>query len=335
MEEGKKKNRLRIGVTVILFAAVFYLAEWLVFALTATEISSWSRKILNQMYREEKIEIGVIGGSQVLYGVSPSVIEERTGKSAVNLTSSQQPLTAANAILQETAKHHPEMKDVYVSLDYSLVMAEEVNLESIYMVADAMPLSCNKLCYLLHATPQEYYLNSLLPLRKGESYSLSGDLIRQNLAVLSDRNYRFHSSVGGFAAHEGMDAESFIALQKEYGQKRETLPENNGKVILPERSEWAIRDMAAFCSKNGIRLTFFATPVPQFVTDSVENYKGYVQAVKELLADCNSEYVDYNLTAFDREDPACYNDDFHLSEKGAAAFTNELFDLIAAGAGDR
>ena len=62
VEEGKKKNRLRIGVTVILFAAVFYLAEWLVFALTATEISSWSRKILNQMYREEKIEIGVIGG---------------------------------------------------------------------------------------------------------------------------------------------------------------------------------------------------------------------------------------------------------------------------------
>ena len=139
--------------------------------------------------------------------------------------------------------------------------------------------------------------------------------------------------MGGFAVHEGMDAESFIELQKEYGQKKETLPENNGKVILPERSEWAIRDMEAFCSKNGIRLTFFATPVPQFVTDSVENYEGYVQAVKELLADCNSEYVDYNLTAFDREDPACYNDDFHLSEKGAAAFTKELCDLIAAGSG--
>jgi len=100
VEEGKKKSRLRIGVTVILFAAVFYLAEWLVFALTATEISSWSRKILNQMYREEKIEIGVIGGAEVLYEVTQAVIEERTGKSAGNLPSSRQPLPAANGILQ-------------------------------------------------------------------------------------------------------------------------------------------------------------------------------------------------------------------------------------------
>lgn len=331
MEEGKKKNSLRIGVTVILFAAVFYLAEWFVFALTATEISSWSRKILNQMYREEKIEIGVIGGSQVLYGVSPSVIEERTGKSAANLTSSQQPLTAANAILQETAKHHPEMKDVYVSLDYSLVMAEEVNLESIYMVADAMPLSCNKLRYLLHATPQEYYLNSLLPLRKGESYSFSMDQIRKNLDVLCKWNYREKVSAGGFAPHDGMDLDTWNGLQEEYTVKSEHLTEETGRVSLPERSEWAIRDMVCFCKKQGIRIVFFATPVPEFVTDSVNNYEKYADAVCRLLKEVGGEeYLDFNLISFDRKNAEYYNDDFHLSGMGAEIFTVELCDAIAS-----
>ena len=212
---GKKGTRLRICGKIILFAVIFYAAEFVVFCLTGTEISSWSRKILNQMYTDSPIEIGVIGGSQVLYGISPSVMQERLGKASANLTSSQQPLTATDAILRETAAHHPEMREAYVSLDYSLVMADEVNLESIYMVADAMPASRNKVRFLLYATPQEYYLNSFLPLRKGESYSLSRQQVVQNLEVLKDPDYRFQASAGGYAPHDGMTQTAYDALAEE------------------------------------------------------------------------------------------------------------------------
>lgn len=327
----KKTNWGKGVIKLLTFIILFYAAEMAVFCLFGTEISSWSRRILNQMYQSEPIEIGVIGGSQVLYGVSPSIIEEKTGKSAANLTSSQQPLTAADAILRETVKHHPEMKEVYVSLDYSLVMAEEVNLESIYMVADAMPLSCNKLRYLLHATPQEYYLNSLLPLRKGESYSFSMDQIRKNLDVLCKWNYREKVSAGGFAPHAGMDLDTWNGLQEEYTVKSEHLTEEKGRVSLPERSEWAIRDMVCFCKKQGIRIVFFATPVPEFVTDSVNNYEKYADAVCRLLKEVGGEeYLDFNLISFDRKNAEYYNDDFHLSGMGAEIFTVELCDAIAS-----
>ena len=326
---GLHRRKLRIGLKILLFLTLFYAAEFAVFCLMGTEISSQSRRILNQMYQSEPIEIGVIGGSQVLYGVSPSIIEEKTGKKTANLTSSQQPLTAADAILRETVKHHPEMKEVYVSLDYSLVMADEVNLESIYMVADAMPFSVNKIRYLFHATPQDYYLNSLLPLRKGESYRFSLDQIRQNLAVLCDRNYRREVSAGGYAPHDGMDADSWNALQEEYHEKKEHLPEKNGRVILPERSEWAILDMVRFCKKRGIRIVFFAAPVPEFVTDSVDNYEEYADTICQLLNEAGGEeYLDFNLIAFDRKNAAYYNDDFHLSESGAELFTKELCEKI-------
>ena len=329
-EQHRRKLYIgRIGLKIFLFAALFYIAEFAVFCLFGTEISSWSRKILNQMYMDSPIEIGVIGGSQVLYGVSPSIIEEKTGKKAANLTSSQQPLTAADAILRETVKYHPEMKEVYVSLDYSLVMADEVNLESIYMVADAMPLSANKLRYLLHATPQDYYLNSLLPLRKGESYRFSLDQIRQNVSVLCDRNYRREVSAGGYAPHDGMDADAWNAVASEYADKREHLPEKNERVILPERSEWAILDMVRFCRDQGIQLVFFATPVPEFVTDSVENYAEYRQTICDLLEESDTEYWDFNQNApFDRQNPDYFNDDFHLSGAGAERFTEELCEKI-------
>ena len=327
----KKANWGKEVIKLLTFIILFYAAEMAVFCLFGTEISSWSRRILNQMYQSEPIEIGVIGGSQVLYGVSPSIMEEKTEKATANLTSSQQPLTAADAILRETVKNHPEMKEVYVSLDYSLVMAEEVNLESIYMVADAMPLSCNKLRYLLHATPQEYYLNSLLPLRKGESYSFSMDQIRKNLDVLCKWNYREKVSAGGFASHDGMDLDTWNGLQEEYTVKSEHLAEENGRVLLPERSEWAIRDMVCFCKKQGIRIVFFATPVPEFVTDSVNNYEKYADAVCRLLKEVGGEeYLDFNLISFDRKNAEYYNDDFHLSGMGAEAFTVELCDAIAS-----
>ena len=337
---GKKGTRLRICGKIILFAVIFYAAEFVVFCLTGTEISSWSRRILNQMYTDSPIEIGVIGGSQVLYGISPSVMQERLGKASANLTSSQQPLSATDAVLRETAAHHPEMKEVYVSLDYSLVMADEVNLESIYMMADAMPASWNKVRFLLHATPQEYYLNSFLPLRKGESYSFSRQQIVQNLAVLKEPDYRFQASAGGYAPHDGMTQAAYDALAEEYQSKKESLPEENGKVVLPDRSVWAIRDMISFCKKRDIHLTFLATPVPEFVTESVTNYDGYVQAVRDLLDESDVEYLDFNQDRkceakqnydetrqgclFDRKNPSLFNDDFHLSGTGAEIFTESL-----------
>lgn len=199
------------------------------------------------------------------------------------------------------------------------------------MVADAMPVSLNRLRYLYHATPQDYYLNSMLPLRKGESYSFSMDQIRKNLDVLCEWNYREKVSAGGFAPHDGMDLDTWNGLQEEYTVKSEHLAEENGRVLLPERSEWAIRDMVCFCKKQGIRIVFFATPVPEFVTDSVNNYEKYADAVCRLLKEVGGEeYLDFNLISFDRKNAEYYNDDFHLSGMGAEAFTKELCEWVWA-----
>lgn len=335
MQEHGKKGRKRTAAGVILFAALFYIGELLFFCLTSAEVSSWGRRILNQMYSQNPIEAGFFGGSQVLYGVDCGVAESRLGKKVSNLTSSQQPLTGTDAVLRETIDHHPEMKTAYISLDYSLVMVEEVNLESIYIVSDAMKPSWNKARYLLHTTPQEYYLNSFLPLRKGESYSVSSERIRDNLKVLSNPFYRTTQYAGGFAPNDGMSQETYDALQKQYAGQQSALPEENGSVVIPSRSEWAIRDMIAFCQKKDVQIVFFATPVPEFVTDSVTNYEKYVDAVNDILQDSGVTYLDYNCSSFDRSRADYYNDDFHLSGSGAAEFTSQLCEDLMKKSADR
>lgn len=189
------------------------------------------------------------GGSQILYGIDCDEAGRKFGQTVTNLTSSQQPLPATDAVLRETSAHHPEMKTAYVSLDYSLVMIEEVNLESIYIVSDALKPSWNKIRYLLHATPQEYYLNSFLSLKKGEGYSLSMERIRDNLEVLMDPLYRTSQYTEGFVSREGMSQEAYETFQSKYANQSRRLPERNGRVILPSHSEWAIWDMNAYCRK--------------------------------------------------------------------------------------
>lgn len=324
------KAAKKIAVRIFLFAALFYVGELLIFELTGAGVSSFARKILNQMYMENSIEAGFFGGSQILHGVDCDVAERELGEKTANLTSSQQPLAATDAVLRETAIHHPELKTAYVSLDYSLVMAEEVNLESIYIVSDALKPSWNKLRYLLHATPQEYYLNSFLPLKKGEEYSLSMERIRDNLNVLMDTSYQTRQYAGGFIPVEKMSQKDYLSAKEQYVGRPERLPEENGQVQIPSQSEWAIRDMIAFCQQRDIHLVFFATPVPEFLTDYVINYEEYVDAVKDVLKDSGVIYLDYNCASFDRNCADYFHDEWHLSGKGAAEFTGLLCrDLIA------
>lgn len=318
------KAAKKIAVRIFLFAALFYVGELLIFELTGAGVSSFARRILNQMYMDNSIEAGFFGGSQILHGVDCDVAERELGKKTANLTSSQQPLTATDAVLRETAAHHPEMKTAYVSLDYSLVMAEEVNLESIYIVSDAMKPSWNKIRYLLHATPQEYYMNSFLPLKKGEDYSLSMERIRDNLHVLMDPSYQTSQYAAGFIPVEEMSQEDYARVKEQYAGRSEKLAENNGRVQLPSGSEWAIRDMIAFCQQRDIHLVFFATPVPEFLTDYVMNYEEYVDAVKRILNDSGVTYLDYNCSSLDRDCADYFHDEWHLSGTGAAEFTGLL-----------
>lgn len=336
--QNTRKRIITRAAQIGLFIGLFVLAEWLIALLLCREPSAWGRRILNQVYSDEHIDTCFVGGSQVLQGIDPSIVSERIGSTAVNITSSQQPPAATAALVREVLKEHPEISRVYVSLDYSLLMAEDVNLESIYIVSDAMKLSWNKVRYLLRATPQEYYVNSFLPLRKGEQYASSLSEIKENIRTLCSEDYRNRIAASGFVAKDGMRADEFLTLKEEVlgDDSYHALADESGHVILPKRSRQAIEDILDACRVNGVELVFFATPMPDFMTEAVPDYDRYAEMLERLLSQEGAAYYDYNtlvsdasaesVRRFDRSEAGNFADEWHLSGEGAQRFTELLME---------
>lgn len=324
----------RTHIKILSFVALFYLFEYILAALLTAEPSTWGRRILNQMYREKPVTECFIGGSQVLQGIDTAIVQEHLGDNVISLTSSQQPLTATEALLRETKGEHAELSKAYIALDYSLMMAEDVNLESIYIVADAMKPSLNKIRFLLRATPQEYYLNSFLPLRKGENYSLSRERICGNLKLYFSKEYWKRATTIGFASNDGMNREEYQNLEEKLAAASTFLADEAGGVVIPERSAEAIRGIISFCEENDMELVFLAMPMPECLTDSVADYSEYADAIETLIRSESSSclYYDFNVgnlaTVINRADPANFMDEFHLSGDGAAAFTRVLCEQL-------
>lgn len=324
----------KLYIKILGFVALFYLFEHILAALLIAEPSTWGRRILNQMYQEEPVTKCFIGGSQVLQGIDTSIVREYLGDDAISLTSSQQPVTATEALLRETKREHAELSKVYIALDYSLVMAEDVNLESIYIVADAMKPSLNKVRFLLKATTEEYYLNSFFPLRKGENYSFSWGRICGNLQLYLSREYWQRATTPGFAANDGMNREEYQKLEAKLAAAPTVLTEEEGEVVIPERTAKAIQGIISFCDENDMELVFIATPMPECLTDSVADYSKYVEAIKSLIGRDSSSclYYDFNVgelaTTIDRTDPSYFMDEYHLSGEGAAVFTKVLCERL-------
>lgn len=324
----------KLYIKISVFVALFYLFEYILAALLTAEPSTWGRRILNQMYREKPVTECFIGGSQVLQGIDTAIVREYLGDNVISLTSSQQPVTATEALLRETKREHAELSTVYIALDYSLVMAGDINLESIYIVADAMKPSLNKVRFLLRATPEEYYLNSFLPLRKGENYSFSWNRICGNLQLYFSKEYRQRATTPGFAANDGMNRGEYQMLEAKLAAAPTVLMEEEREVVIPERSTEAIRGIISFCKENDIELVFLATPIPECLTNAITNYSDYVEAIETLIesesATCS--YYDFNVgelaMAIDRMDPSYFMDEYHLSGDGAAAFTKALCEQL-------
>lgn len=112
------------------------------------------------------VDVLFYGASHCQLGFDREVTDIGMGLSAFNAGSFSQGLETSLALIKEAAVYY-DLKQVYVDLDYSIVMRDEPNLESIYIISDYMRPSFRKASYLLNVTTFEHYLNSFMPLHRG------------------------------------------------------------------------------------------------------------------------------------------------------------------------
>lgn len=320
-------KKIKVIFKIALFCFIYIGAQAALKYVLVDDTMTISRMMMHELYTQEKnVDVLFCGASHCQLGFDTEVTDTGMGLSTFNAGSSSQGLETSLALIKEAAAYY-DLKQVYVDLDYSIVMRDEPNLESIYIISDYMRPSFRKASYLLNATPFEYYLNSFMPLHKGRGYRTKPAEILETVRKKALPGYRNYTDADPSYAGKGHIA-SKTAVEDGTLWSYET--DAAIGTDIPETQKKYLQQIIDFCRKKGIQLTFVSVPVTDFHLVQIGNYDAYVDALRSFLSEYGASYYDFNLCrqealALDRD--SLFNDDNHLNQDGSRLFS-EAFSLV-------
>lgn len=320
---------IKIIIKIFFFLSFFIMGQYLIRCAILNDKDAYGRMLLGNIYQNENnIDVLVCGASHCQLGVNTTLMKEDFGQGVINAGTSAQGLETTLALIKEAASYH-DLKTVFVDLDYSIVMREDPNLESIYMVSDYFKPSFRKVEYLLNATPFEFYLNSFLPLHIGREYTKDINVIRQNLKSRLDKSY---NHIDDKYLFRKWDTDFEPSVSELEGILWSTFAGEEISTKIPDIQQKNLKNIIKFCEGKGIQLEFFCTPSSPLFMNRIENYDEYLRVLKEFLQPLGKECYDFNLckeTALLFDYNKHFKDDNHLSGEGATLFTEVLCDFYS------
>ena len=320
-------KKLKIIYKIVLFCVLYVGGQSLIKYAVLDDTLTISRMMMHDLYTEDNIDILFCGASHCQLGIDPEVMDAGFNRNTFNAGSSSQGLETSLALIKEAEKYH-DLQEIYVDLDYSIVMRELPNLESIYIVSDYMKPSLNKISFLLNATSFDYYVNSFMPLHKGRGYTKNP---REILRILNRKNtpeYRDYLVADPSYAGKGHIASQTVMGEGTLWFKGNLEQEN---FDIPTQQQEYLREIISFCNEKDIHLTFVSLPVTDFHLEIMQNYDDYVAAVNKFLDGTGISYYDFNLcnpAYLDLQYDGYYNDDNHLNTYGAKVFGKVFTDFF-------
>lgn len=313
---------------IVVFFTIFIGGQALIKYAILDDTLTISRVMIHDLYTEEtNIDILVCGASHCQLGFDTEILDEGFGRNTFNAGSSSQGLETTLALIKEAEKYH-DLQQVYVDLDYSIVMRDTPNLESIYIVSDYMKPSLRKISYLLNATSFDYYVNSFMPLHKGRGYTKNPGKMVETIQKKSNPDYWNYRNTDASYAGKGHIASRTVVEEGTLWCKEDSVKKTFN---IPKQQQEYLQEIIEFCSKKNIRLTFVSVPVTDFHLELMQNYDEYVLAVKEFLAGYDMPYYDFNLCNPDimnLQSDSYYNDDNHLNMNGTKVFGKAFTDFF-------
>lgn len=323
-----KAGKIIIGIAV--FAALNVLcAKALRFALD-DDAMSYTRYTMHDLYtQEQNIDVLFLGTSHCQCSMDPAVTDAVFAMNTFNAGSQSQDLDASLALLKEADARY-DISRVYLEMYYAHTHSEEyskrTDMERVWLLSDYMKPSLNKLDFMFHGIPKEYYVLSTITARRNWEDLLNPERVGQIIgSKLTDdyRNYRFRDPEGRrFYGPKG-----FIYVETS------DVPDDVIPYTAPfeeERVQDCWRDylhrIISYCKEHGIRLTLFSAPIQDYHISAMGNYDSYIALLKQELEGTGVEYYDFNLCREQMfsNDEALYRDYGHLNKKGADLFS-EVF----------
>ncbi len=322
------KKLIKITSGCLFFMFFLFLLNRALTYLFVDNVNSQSRITLHELYTsEENIDILFLGSSHCMRTFNCDIGDKLLSLNTFNCGTSSQFLDGSYAMLVEAGKDN-SLKEVWVELYYGQlgrVTQERTEMTATYILSDYMPLSFNKLRFLLLASSPEYYANSFIPVRRSwEKVFTDGYFINLMNAKFSDA-YKNYEYIGSYLGKGFIGSDTYI----EPGSYVHT---NDFWSIEPLTNDDKenLQNIMRYCEQNNIELHFFSAPMSDFRLVTLSNYDQYVSEISAYLAQYGYEYYDFNLCKAEylSLDETDYIDDNHLNKQGADKVTTLICDII-------
>ena len=303
--------------------------------------TSYTRIMMHQMYTdEENIDVIFVGSSHVYRSLIPEIMDSKFNAHTFNMGSSSQYMDGSLAVIKEAAKHN-EIKTVYLELYFGVahdaIYKNRTSLTSTYILSDYMPLSLNKIQYLIHASSNEHWINSFFIARRNWKDFFDSNYVKDVISSKRQKAYKNYEYPKFDDAMEYYSDRGFVANNTEVSCDTHFNLSAYNRIgmenAIRKYSDWynSVSDIVDFCNKKGIKLVFFVTPEPEWTLVGKGNYQEYHEFIQDMADEERVELYDFNLCRnqyFDMNDGTLFKDEDHLNTKGAEKFSVLFADVV-------
>lgn len=259
-----------------------------------------------------EIHIGNLGSSHGAYDFDYKHIQER-GYICFNFASPSQSYNYDLALLHEYGQYMETNSVLFIPVSYFSFNNEVVNSTE----AQAMSVR-----YYRFLSPEN------IP-----DYDPYVDLVTHKLPILSAGKDivklfpRLNTALTVHAAGDGIDEAAFAhGAAERYSRHFD----NKDEYFMPERIE-ELRDIISYCKEHEITPVLITTPFSKPYIDLISQdfLQEFQNTVNGIAADMDVSYYDYSHDERFYGNLVHFSDADHLTEAGAAYFTDILWDEIA------
>ncbi len=323
-------KKLLTGLGVIAFAIVLVMlaVSGLDYVLS-DDVKAYTRLIMHDMYKEDKIDSIFLGTSHIYRGINPEITDEVWDENTFDVSSALQDIDGSLAMLKEAHKS-ADIDRCFFEISWRKVKTDKEErmkeTTTTYIISDYMKPSRDKVSYLLDAVESKDYVNAFFRVRRNWKNIYSKETMKDIIARKRTDEYRNYGKTIESYAGKG-----FFPLEGKFSRVSGTGVRTITENYMSDDYRMYFEKIVDYCRENEIELICFVSPTPEYTMVRTKNYDSFVTQVKEVCDGYEVPFYDFNLanpSVLDLKD-----DDFmdynHLNSSGADKFTQVFAEFFA------
>ncbi len=326
-----KKRILKIA----LFCVFFYIIQYCIGWFLITDYDYFGRAVMHNMYEVQKIDGIFLGNSHTYRAINPKILDKKLGLETFVLASPGLELDGSLALLKEAHNIHPEIKEVYVDIDFVHLnnppIKDKSDFHQIWRIGRYIKNRRIKYDYFFHTIPAKNYFDIILEIGKNK-FKINPKKIKKTLQAKLNGDYY------NYVFPEGSELNSIYKgyIGKEPDDKDERNPLD--EVIMEAFSEekinpdWFgfVQNIIDYCNANNLKIIFYSLPESLYDLMIIGNYDDYSSFLKNYFKNKNCAYYDLNLckNEYLSLGPSDYYDSEHLNTNGSKKVCEVISSLI-------